>query len=209
MLDYNIIYSIDQHNVRRSKPSSRVVPVKHAVRSNRRTHHTQLPPADSDTTAKPSDTVQSQKSADLLSRELDGSQVSEEKQAALDNCCKQGLDSHRESAESELSEELEVLHLNEVANNPKDESSNEMNTKLFAFCTNSLTPSGTDTLLTAAAQGDTQYLTELITSQSAGRVGVDATDAKGRTALMHATYEGHKDCIKLLLEAGTVLGSLL
>ena len=195
-----------KNNVRRGNPSSRVVPVQHAVRCNRRTHHTQLPHGDS---AKPSDTIQSHESAELIAGESDGNQVSEENESVLNPSENASL---RENTETEIPDALEVLHLSEIANDIKNESTNNTNVKLnnlFATGTHSLPLSETDTqarpILTAAAQGDTLHLAELLTSLSADRVGVDVTDINGRTALMHAAFGGHKDCFELLLKAGTAL----
>ena len=73
----------------------------------------------------------------------------------------------------------------------------------------------------AAANGNKQYLAELLTAiknasdpllclalpESSGlidrdKLNVDMTDREGRTPLMHAAYWSHLDCIKLLLGAG-------
>ena len=181
----------------RNKAANRVVPVQHVARSNRRTHHAQLSLAVN--AIKPAETVQTYKPADLVAN--DHAQVSQEKETVLDKCCIQGLGNASlgdlESTETELSEELEVLHLKERVN------TNKTSNKLDNTPTNSLTLSGTDkpthTLLTAAAGGDTRYLTELLTSEF-----VDVTDVNGRTALMQAAHAQHRDCIGLLLEAGTL-----
>ena len=118
--------------------------------------------------------------------------MSQEKETVLDKCCIQGLGNASlgdlESTETELSEELEVLHLKERVN------TNETSDKL-----DNGTDKPTHTLLTAAAGGDTRYLAELLTSEF-----VDVTDVNGRTALMQAAHAQHRDCIGLLLEAGTL-----
>lgn len=170
--DLNGIRSINKTRV---KATGQITSVDHRGRANRRAFHIQLGTDANKLIAKSlqSHIKDSERDENDVNDKFDMNALSEE----LDNL-------------SDISYEEEPKVLSRVRTQSTQEE-----------CTNRFV--GTDaessqSLISLATQGEAESIAKLLTSAT----DVDIADATGTTPLMHAVHGGHRDCIRLLLEAG-------